>query len=156
MSYLPRNMCHAVPAYARGISQLYFKYNAYKSKPIVRDYIKFYIAKECQKPGGLDSQGAVIGELMYVHRAQVFRYLTYPILPAADATAGVRTDESHFTRCSNSATCTTIACKRHTQKRVDGPIGIMSISPTMPTISKPPRMRTPPLAPLKILCFVCL
>jgi hypothetical protein len=85
-----------------------------------------------------------------------FRYRTYSIFPAADATAVVQTDKNLFTRCSNSVTCTTIVYQRYTQRRADGPIGTISISPMMPTISTPPHMRTPPLARLKILCFVRL
>jgi hypothetical protein len=66
MSFFLRNLLHAVPAGGRAISSVGFQTGVYKRNGNISKYIEYLVMKDCRKPGGLDSQGAVRAEMLYV------------------------------------------------------------------------------------------
>jgi hypothetical protein len=104
MFYLMKNIVPAVPAATRKISHVYFRYDAYKRKQNIRYYIEDFIIQDCKRPGGVDSQSAVVAEVMYVSRGTFADIPTYPFFQEEHATKEAPTLASPFTRSSNTAT----------------------------------------------------
>jgi hypothetical protein len=107
----------AIHAGTSGVSRVVFRRDAYKSKPIIRAYITHYVTRECNKPGGLNSQGAVFAELRYVHLSRIADVRIQSVFSAVHATMEEPTRRSRSTAHSSFATRMVIPYRRSTRKR---------------------------------------